>query len=165
MKKAIQILIIISTLCLSGFSQTKKENIEKLFEVMQIDKMNAKVYDAMLPMMNKYLIKTVPDSLRTSEYESFMKEGMEKLMIENKKLGKDFRENEMIGIYDKNFSDTEIKDLILFYNSLTGRKLSEKQSVIQQETSEILMTKYLPKYRESMTILMKEIYEKTKKKE
>ncbi len=160
MKKVISTLILISSLCLSGHSQTKQENIKELFTIMQIDKMMDKMYSSMIPMMQAQMKKSVPDSLRSTKSDNFMSENMKLITDESKKMTSDFLNNDMVSIYDKNFSDQEVKDLLVFYKSPTGLKMVEKQPAMQQESLQIMMTKYIPKYQEAIKEVMKKMNDK-----
>jgi hypothetical protein len=66
----------------------------------------------------------------------------------------------MMAIYDKNFTDQEVKDLLAFYKSPIGLKMVEKQPAMQQESMQIMMTKYIPKYQETIKELMKKMIDK-----
>ena len=62
----------------------------------------------------------------------------------------------MVSIYSKHFSDEEIKDLIAFYKTPTGKKLIEKQTIISKESMELTM-KYMPEFQKKITEKIAEI--------
>lgn len=160
MKNVILTFSLVLIICLSGYSQTKQENLKELFTIMQIDKIMDKMYSSMIPVMQAQMKKVVPDSLQTSELKVKMDGTMKVVMEESKKMASDFLNNDMIGIYDKNFSEQEVKELLAFYKSPIGLKMVEKQPAMQQETMQIMMTKYIPKFQETMKGLMNKMIDK-----
>jgi hypothetical protein len=160
MKKITLSFLFILIVCFSSYSQTKQENLKELFTIMQIDKMMDKMYSSMVPMMQAQMKKMVPDSLRSTKYDTFMNENMKVITDESKKMANDFLNNDMMAIYDKNFTDQEVKDLLAFYKSPIGLKMVEKQPAMQQESMQIMMTKYIPKYQETIKELMKKMIDK-----
>jgi uncharacterized protein len=142
MKKIISITMLVLIVCYSSYSQTKKENLTELFRLMQVDKMMDKMYGSMMPMMQAQMKKAIPDSLRSTNYDTFMNENMKIITDESKKMASDFLNNDMMGIYDKNFTEQEVKELLAFYKSPIGLKMVEKQPAMQQESMQIMMTKY-----------------------
>jgi uncharacterized protein len=160
MKKILLTTTLVLIACLSSYSQTKQENLTELFKLMQVDKMMDKMYGSIVPVMQAQMKKAVPDSLQNPEMKTKMDENMKLIMNESKTMANDFVNNEMVGIYDRNFSEQEIKDLIVFYKSTTGKKMIEKTPVIQQETMQIMMTKYIPKFQETIQNMMEKMTEK-----
>lgn len=150
MKKVTLSLLFILIVCFSSYSQTKQENLKELFTIMQIDKMMDKMYSSIIHIMQAQMKESVSDSLQASELKVKMEGTMKVVMEESKKMASDFLNNDMIGIYDKNFTEQEVKDLLVFYKSPIGLKMTEKQPTMQQETMQIMMTKYIPKFKEAM---------------
>ncbi|MES2518729.1 MAG: DUF2059 domain-containing protein [Bacteroidota bacterium] len=155
MKKTFLVITVILITTLTGFTQSKQENIKELLKAMKVEKLMSGAYDAIIPMM-KAQMKPSPDmedSLRTKRMNAMMV----KLMDASKEMTKSFMENEMTGIYERNFTDAEIKDLLTFYQSPTGQKMIEKQPTIQGETMQIMMTKYMPAFQEKMKSITTEM--------
>ena len=160
MKKVKYSVLFMLITCLSSYSQTKQDNLKELFTIMQIDKMMDKMYSSMIPMMQAQMKNAVPDSLRSTKYDASMNDNMKVMMNESKKMASDFLNNDMVGIYDKNFTEQEVKDLLTFYKSPIGLKMVEKQPAMQQESMQIMMTKYIPKYQETIKEMMKKMNDK-----
>jgi len=78
------------------------------------------------------------------------------MMNEVKELSKRLVNEEMVNIYDKHFTHEEIKDLIQFYESPTGKKLLEKNPEISKDLMNSMMTKYMPEFKERLTKKMEE---------
>lgn len=56
----------------------------------------------------------------------------------------------MATIYDKYYTDKEIKELIAFYKSPVGKKTIDLTPEIMQESMKLLMQKYIPEYLEQI---------------
>ncbi|MDZ7900368.1 MAG: DUF2059 domain-containing protein [Arcicella sp.] len=160
MKKIVSTTMLALIVCYSSYSQTKKENLTELFKLMEVDKMMDKMYGSIIPMMQSQMRKSVPDSLQTTKSKAMMDDNMKVIMEESKKMASDFLNNDMVGIYEKNFSDQEVKDLVAFYKTSTGKRMIEKTPAIQQETMQIMMTKYMPKFQETMKNMIEKMAEK-----
>ena len=68
------------------------------------------------------------------------------LMNSIKPMFKKIMDEDMVGIYDRYYTEQEIKDLIRFYKTKTGQKLINSASDIQNELMNIIKTKYLGEF-------------------
>lgn len=160
MKKTVLVIAVLLSTSFVSFTQNKQDNIKELLKSMQIEKMMSGAYDSIIPML-KSQMKSNPvmqDSLQTKKMDAMMR----KVMDASREMTKSFMENEMTGIYERNFSDNEVKDLLAFYKTPTGQKMIESQPTIQRETMQIMMTKYMPAFRDKMKALTDEIISETK---
>lgn len=138
--------------------------------MMQIEKLMGKSYEAMTPIMKSQSKKIHSEMLKStnisdsilldSEQDKRMKEYLGKLMNLIREIVASFMNNEMVEIYDKNFTEIEIKDLLSFYKSSTGMKMIKKQPEIQKEAMQIMMANYMPNYMKKVQEMMKEIIPK-----
>ena len=139
MKKLIFVLFVFMTALLNLSAQTKQENIKVLFQLMQTDSVVDKMMSSMIPM----LIKSVPqpqDSTGLAKMNAMMKKMSDVMMNITKRL----LNEDMTGLYDKYFTDAEIKDLVAFYKSSAGKKMVAVSPELNKEMVSILLTKYVP---------------------
>lgn len=156
MKKLFLLLIIAFALTNAAFSQTKQDDIKKMLKLLQIEKSMDAVMNSMLPMMRQQAGKAQDEAtnLKIDEFMEFFTKEF-KLMMD-KMINDDF-----VKIYDKHFTHEDIKDIIKFYESPSGKKYIEKTPELTTETAQIMMTKYMPVLQEKIKMKMEK--EKSKK--
>lgn len=153
MKKTVLVLIFTITSLLSGYSQTKKESIKELFVLMKLDSMMEKTMMTQLPFLLKmqgHSKDSLPD-LRNAQ------DSIRRLLAPFQEIHKKMNED-MVGIYDKHFTESEINYYIDFYKSPFGQKMVNLQPEIQKE----LMAVSLQKYTREMVKALVEMKQKTK---
>jgi hypothetical protein len=120
-KLAFAIILVITSFNVSA--QTDDEfakDIRKFFEINGTKQTLPIVMDQMIVQI-KSLFPSVPDKYWGVVKEEMNGPGLEDLY------------QELIPIYKKHFTHQEIKDIISFYESPTGRKFSEQSPYITQE--------------------------------
>lgn len=100
------------------FSQTKTEKVKEMLVLSGTSSFGKEMLQQMLPTFKK-AYPTIPDE--------FFVRFMEKVKVED-------LQNLIIPIYESRFSESEIDDIIQFYKSPTGRKLTSKMSDIFKES-------------------------------
>jgi hypothetical protein len=130
MKKRILVSIILAVTAFNAFSQTKQESIKELFSLMKTESMFDKLMSPFQNLQKDSVSKGVTGSLMNS-----IKPMFKKIMDED-----------MVGIYDRYYTEQEIKDLIRFYKTKTGHKLINSAPDIQNEIMNIIKTKYLGEF-------------------
>ncbi|MCL2831780.1 MAG: DUF2059 domain-containing protein [Treponema sp.] len=118
MKKSIFFILIIAGLSFSAYGQTKNEDIIKLLELMDVKSQAGQTLDLMLPSF----IQLLPDV--PAVYWNTLKD----------KLNLDSFMDIYVPIYDKYFTQDDIKQLIEFYESPIGKKLIEQTPSIINES-------------------------------
>lgn len=98
-------IVLFSLSAVATPESTKQQNLKKLFE-LQMDK-NA-FTQALAPLFANFNV-TDPQK---------QQETLDKFFVEYEK--------DYIAVYDKNYTDSEIVDLVNFYNSATGKKMVQK---------------------------------------
>ena len=141
MKKIFFLFTLLSIVYVPGFSQTKEKDLEKLFELMNLDKLIESMMQGMMPVMEK-----IDADLSSEMYDKYMKVTME----EAKNFTKKILDKEMLPLYDRNFTHEEIKDLVAFFSSSTGQKMLEKAPVLSAELGQIIADKYLQEFEEDL---------------
>jgi hypothetical protein len=138
---------------MSSVAQDKASDLTKLFDLMDTEKMIDGMMDNMIPALKQQAsgqIKGDDAEVKFNKYIDFM-------MNEVKELSKKLVNEEMVTIYDKHFTQDEIKDLIKFYESPTGKKMLEKTPEITKDLMNSMMTKYMPEFQERLTKKLDEL--------
>jgi len=124
--KKVSLTLLICSLITIGFSQApaKLENIKKLLDITGAGKMGTQLGVTMINNM-KPLYKDVPDEF----WDEFKKELTTTDWIDM-----------FIPVYEKFYSDDDIKQLIQFYQSPIGKKVISNTPLIMQESMQIGQT-------------------------
>lgn len=146
MKKTILLSIIFAATTVASFSQTKQESIKELFHLMQTDSMMEKTFAAIVPAIMTQMPKEEKDSTKLAQMNQFMNS----LIASSKEMCKKMLNEDIVVLYDKFFTENEIKDLIIFYKTPTGKKMIEKSPEMQIEIMNMLMQKYMPELQNNL---------------
>jgi uncharacterized protein len=138
MLRSLTVLVFCLFLSFVSFSQTKKEAVKELIIVMKQDSLMDKMFDAILPTMGVSI-----DALSNKGSKEYL-EKMAPMMKILKGIMKKFVDEDMVNMYDKIFTEKEIKDYITFYKTPSGQKFIAATPEIQKETMQIMMSKYMP---------------------
>jgi hypothetical protein len=136
------ILFAISTLLaqqpLPSDAPASKEEVEKLFEVMQVHQQMRQVMDVMLKqqtaIINETLKKRYPQTSadRIARADQMIADTMKNMPV-------DAMLDDMVPIYQKHFSRTDIDAMTNFYGSPTGQKMMQEMPAL---TSEAMQASY-----------------------
>ena len=118
--KQILITLLFCGIFTNGFSQSvsKTDDIKRLLEITGSGKLGVQVGQTMISSFKKSY-PNVPEEF----WNSFLKE-----------LNSDVLINMIIPIYDKYYSESEIKELTEFYQSALGKKVIATMPQIMQES-------------------------------
>jgi len=149
MKKVTFVLLLSIFSFLNCQAITKQENIKLLFQLMQTDSVIQKMSESMMPMLMSTLPQ-VPDSAAREQMTEQINVQMKKVTnimmdITNRLLNED-----MVEVYDKYFTEKEIKGLVAFYKSPAGMKMVQVTPEMNKEMISILLTKYLPEMQRKL---------------
>jgi hypothetical protein len=118
MKKLLLLSIIAIVFSIGSFAQDKASDLKKLFELMDSEKMIDGIMNNMIPSLKQQASVQIQGEDAKEKFDQYI----DFLMSETKELSNKLVNEEMVDIYDKYFSHEEIKDLISFYESPTGKK-------------------------------------------
>ncbi|MDR1025582.1 MAG: DUF2059 domain-containing protein [Treponema sp.] len=118
MKKLLVLFLLGGTLVCSVYGQTKRQDIITLLDLMGTRSQGAQMFDLMLPSLET-LAPQAP-----AAFWSMLKS----------KMNTDSFSDLIIPIYDKHFSQDDIRGLIQFYESPLGRKMLEVTPQITEES-------------------------------
>ncbi|WP_294082665.1 DUF2059 domain-containing protein [Proteiniphilum sp. UBA5384] len=159
-KLALVTIAVILPLTLT-MGQDKADNIKRLMNAMQMEKMVDNTMQAMKNAMKQQVTMQMQGEQREQA-----KEAMESLMdfvsTETSAITKKMFEEDLPSVYEKYFTEEEVNDLILFYESPTGKKLLEQTPEMTGEIMSIMSTKYMPILSSKMKEKMKELSPETK---
>ena len=146
MKKVILISMFCFVAFINGYSQTKQESIKELFHAMQTDTLMDKMFSSMIPGMLKQMQNQMTDSVSRARSEEMMTSVMQTM----KEITKKLINEDMVGIYDKYFTQNEINDYISFYKTPSGKKFINVTPDIQKDLMSVMMKKYMPEIQNSI---------------
>jgi hypothetical protein len=127
-------VIIIVLVCLAGLqldAQNKQEKITELISIIHSEQMTNKMFDNMLQMMMQQSEKSLTKE-QQGDLSSFTVSGLKDII---KKAVNEYYPK----IYDKYFTEKDIKELIKFYKSAAGQKYLKVAPDIQND----LMQNYM----------------------
>ena len=156
----ISIFLVLFSLCFSSgvFAQSKQESIKELFLIMKNDSMMNKMLDSMVPSMAKQMQLQVKDSVASAISVNIMNVSMQTVKGFIPQMMDD-----MALIYDKYFTEKEIKDFIVFYKSPSGQRYLSLSPEIMKEFMGTMMQKYMPEIQKTLASKMVELKKADKK--
>ncbi len=152
MKKLLFLSILTITLSVSSIAQDKATDLKKLFSLMDTEKMIDGMMDNMVTVFKQQANEQFQgdDSAKTDKYFEFVVE-------ETKVMSKKLVNEDMVNIYDKHFTHEEVKDLIKFFESSTGKKMLDKTPEITMDLMNIIMSKHMPEFQEKLEKKLEEL--------
>jgi uncharacterized protein len=159
MKHSFRFLVIILFAISTALAQqpspsdapASKEEVEKLFEVMQVHQQMRQVMDAMMKqqtaMIHEMLKKRYPQTSadRIARADQLIADTM-------KDMPMDAMLDDMIPIYQKHFSKTDIEAMTTFYGSPTGQKMMQEMPVL---TTEAMQASYARMQKQTDAMMQK----------
>lgn len=142
------IILLLSLLSVTySQAQTKQESIKQLFKLMKTDSLYDKMMESIIPTIMQQAGKDESDP----EVAATMKKAIDAMKpIMDKMLNED-----MVAIYDKYFTESEIKDYINFYKSPSGQKFVNVTPEMQKDIMNIMMQKYMGEIQKAVMDTMK----------
>jgi hypothetical protein len=134
-----------------GDMPASKEDIQKLFEVMQIHRQMRQVMDSMMKqqttMMHETLKRHYPQisAERLARADRLMQDTVNDMPM-------DAMLDDMIPIYQRHFSKTDIDAMTVFYGSPTGQKMMQEMPAL---TSESMQASYARMQKQMDAILQR----------
>lgn len=118
--KYLLLFLFVSVLALNTNAQadSKEKLIKEMLELSGAKKMALQTMEMMISSFKKRM-----PTVENDFWNEFMKEADSDDLI-----------NMIIPVYAKHFTESEVKELIAFYNTSVGKKMVEKLPVISQES-------------------------------
>ena len=139
------ILVLLLSSNLYASEAGKKEKLTDLVYIRDMDSMMDGMYSQMESMMQG-LSKQM--NIKPSEQPIFDKYYQEMTLVMREEMSWSTMQPLVLDIYDRNFTEQEIDDMLAFYRTPTGQSLLKKMPNIMQESmvmSQQLMKGTLPK--------------------
>ncbi len=156
-------LTLIFTICLmsilSAQAQSKHESVLKLINLMQQDAMVDKMFEGMSSSFSAQLQSQAKDSAAQVKAKAMM----DAMFGSIKGITKKLINEDMVTLYEKYFTETDIQSYIRFYQSPSGKKMITVMPDMQKDIMNIMMTKYIPELKTTMEKKEKELKEAEKK--
>ncbi len=141
-----------------------KEEVQKLFEVMQIHQQMRQVMDAMMKQQSAMIHETLKKRYPQTSADRIAR--ADQLIAETMKdMPMDAMLDDMIPIYQRHFSKANIEDMTTFYVSATGQKMMQEMPALTTESmqaSYARMQKQMDAMMQRAEQIVKEDQEKPK---
>lgn len=118
----------------SKVSASHRAAVEELFAILNLEKNMRDTTSAMLNMM-----------VQQNPSMSSSRDAVQKFL--DKYMGYAAVKDDLIGLYTREFTESEIKDLIAFYKTPTGKKSLQKMPILTQsaiQISQMRLQEHLP---------------------
>jgi uncharacterized protein len=116
-----------------GDTPAAKEDIQHLFEVMQIHQQMGQVMDAMMKQQSNMIHETLKKRYPQTSADKIAQ--ADRLIADTMKdMPMDAMLDDMIPIYQRHFSKTDIDAMSAFYASPTGRKMMQEMPALTSES-------------------------------
>src|ERR1700734_1561862 len=147
-----------------GDAPATKEDIQHLFEGMQIHQQMRQVMDAMMKQQTAMIHETLKKRYPQTSPEKIAR--ADQLIAETMKdMPMDAMLDDMIPIYQKHFSKTDIDAMSAFYSSPTGQKMMREMPALTSESMQVSyarMQKQIDAIQQRAEQIIKEDQEKSK---
>jgi len=147
--KYLLISLLVATLSVQVQAESaKRESVEKLLELTDMDAMVENIYaqmDQVFAGMSQQMGVQPSEQAIFDDYTAKVTKAMKTEMSWQKMKGP------VTDIYLKHFSEKEVADMLKFYESETGKSLVEKMPTVLSESmmmSQQLMQSFMPKLME-----------------
>jgi uncharacterized protein len=143
-----------------------KEDVEKLFDIMQIHQQMRQVMDAMMKQQSAMVHETLKKRYPQTSAEKIAQ--ADRLIEETMKdMPMDAMLDDMIPIYQRHFSKIDIEAMSTFYASPTGQKMMQEMPALTSESMQAAyarMQKQMDALMQRAEQIVKEDQEKQKSK-
>jgi len=112
----------------SSIAPAKEADIRSLMELVGARDLVQDGANTVIEQSREKLFATVPDNDKGQAFVNAFAAGFQK------KFDADHVTDELVGIYDKHFTEDEIKGLLQFYGSPLGQKVAAEMPKISRET-------------------------------
>ncbi len=142
------ILLLSISFATQAGSGVKRETVEQLLHVMNAEKMIDSMYSQMDNMFVDLAQQLGVNESERPIFDRFMSK-MAHVMKEEMTWAK--MKEPIIDIYLKHYTEKEIKDLLAFYSTDSGKAMINKMPVVMQESmliTQSMMKDFMPKIKE-----------------
>lgn len=148
MKKIIILVCVFLSITAYAAEETKQQKLTELVDIMNMDSMIDSMYSQMGGIMENMAVQM---DLKPSERPIFDKYNQRMIAIMKENMSWKHMEPMVLDIYNRNFSEQEITDMLKFYKTETGKAILVKMPIVIQESmqlSQSLVQPLFPKLQE-----------------
>lgn len=145
MKKILVALALIFAFTVSAQNNKEADNLDELFELMDMDSMVETMYDQ---MQNIYAEVEKDVDISSEELAINQKYQEQMTNIMKKEMSWQAMKVDLKQIYLQNFTESEIAGMLIFYKSPTGQSVLRTMPVVMQESMKLgqaMAQKAIPK--------------------
>lgn len=124
---------------------SKRENVEELLVLMNVDSIIDNIYSQMDQIM-KNMAQEI--GIKPSERELFDKFSAKMISIMKDEMNWEKMKGPMTDLYLKHYSEKEIQDMMAFYKSESGQSMIKKMPAVMKDSmiiSQNMMKDFIPK--------------------
>jgi hypothetical protein len=136
---SLALILLLASACaqqpapVAGDAPATKEDIQHLFEVMQIHQQMHQVMDAMMKQQSAMIHESLKQRYPQTSAERIAR--ADQMIADTvKNIPMDAMLDDMIPIYQRHFSKTDIDAMSTFYGSPTGRKMMREMPALTSES-------------------------------
>lgn len=155
------ILLMLSLLLVANVATAtdvhKREDIKRLIELMDMDAMIDSLYVQMEGMMRNMAVEM---NVREDERDIFDEYMQKMLGIMREDMSWAKMQPGIIDVYEDNFTQKEVDDMLAFYETETGQSLIKKMPLLMQESMKIsqgMVQDVMPRIQQVATELQEKL--------
>jgi uncharacterized protein len=137
--------LMVLSMGVNAETNTKQAALDELVEIMDMDKLVDSIYSQMESSMQN-MSKQM--GVKPSEQALFDKHSAEMRKILREGMSWQKMKPHTVELYDRNFSEKEVMDMLAFYKTKTGQSILKKMPVVMQESmtmGQTMMQDVIPK--------------------
>ncbi len=154
------VAVVFLSLTSAVFAESsKRESVEELLEISNVDSMMDSMYGQMTQMFSGMEEQLGVQPEEREVFNNYMARLVEAMQ---KEMSWEVMKEPMIDLYLKHYSEQEIQDILAFYRSDTGRSMIEKMPAVMQDSMQVsqeMMVNFIPRLKEISEELKKELEE------
>jgi len=136
-KYLVGLLFITSSIFVQANESAKQTKLKELVNVMDMGSMVESIYSQMEVAMQDMSTKM---GVQPNEQAIFDEYYSQMILIMKENLSWAKMEPLAVDIYDRNFTEDEITDMLVFYKTETGKSLLKKMPTVMQESMQMSQT-------------------------
>ena len=134
MGKVFLLSLLIFSTSLYAAQTTKQQKIDELVEVMDMDAMVDSMYSQVEGMMQNMSVQM---GVKPNEKPIFDKYYADMTKVLKTKMSWQKMQPMMVNLYDKQFSEQEISDMLDFYKTESGQAILKKMPQVMQQSMQM----------------------------
>lgn len=146
MKRLLTLTVLTLAFTFSSLAQDKLSDSKKLLGLMNSERMIEQIMDNMIPIYKEQAREQLQGEESNEKFDKFM----QVISKHTKDLSHRLVDEVMAALYEKYFTQDELKDLIKFYESSAGKKMIKATPDITRDMTNILVSEYLPEFQEKL---------------